>query len=48
MLEAGPIALAVRGTPIVSTYQCDVTLPGGVLASTIHVSYCLLYTSRCV
>lgn len=31
MLEAGPIALAVRGTPIVSTYQCDVTLPGGVL-----------------
>ena len=27
MLEAGAIARAVRRTPIVSTYQCDVSLP---------------------
>lgn len=27
MLEAGAIASAVRGTPIVCTYQCDVSLP---------------------
>ncbi|MCR6491772.1 glycosyltransferase family 4 protein [Cellulomonas sp. P24] len=29
MLEAGLIAAAVRRTPIVVTYQCDVTLPSG-------------------
>ena len=29
MLEAGAIALGVRGVPIVATYQCDVTLPSG-------------------
>ena len=27
MLEAGAIAVAVRSTPIVATYQCDVNLP---------------------
>lgn len=31
MLEAGVIASAVRSTPIVATYQCDVTLPRSVL-----------------
>ena len=31
MLEAGIIATAVRATPIVATYQCDVTLPAGAL-----------------
>ncbi len=29
LLEAGPIAAAVRHTPVVSTYQCDVSLTGG-------------------
>jgi glycosyltransferase involved in cell wall biosynthesis len=31
MLEAGPIAAAVRRTPIITIYQCDVTLPPGLL-----------------
>jgi len=31
MLEAGPIAAAVRHTPIITIYQCDVTLPPGLL-----------------
>lgn len=30
MLEAGLIAASVRGTPIVTTYQCDVSLPRSV------------------
>ncbi|NMR20861.1 glycosyltransferase family 4 protein [Cellulomonas fimi] len=29
MLEAGAIASGLRGTPVVTTYQCDVTLPPG-------------------
>lgn len=29
MLEAGAIALGVRGRPLVATYQCDVVLPPG-------------------
>lgn len=29
LLEAGPIALLVRGTPVVLTYQCDVSLSAG-------------------
>lgn len=29
MLESGAIAAAVRGVPLVVTYQCDVTLPRG-------------------
>jgi glycosyltransferase involved in cell wall biosynthesis len=29
MLEAGPIALGLRGVTLVTTYQCDVTLPRG-------------------
>jgi glycosyltransferase involved in cell wall biosynthesis len=33
MLEAGIIAASVRSTPIVATYQCDVTLPKGALNS---------------
>lgn len=31
MLEAGAIALATRGVPLLVTYQCDVTLPPGAL-----------------
>jgi len=31
MLEAGLIAVAVRHTPIVTLYHCDVTLPPGML-----------------
>ncbi|GEL45202.1 glycosyl transferase family 1 [Cellulomonas hominis] len=30
MLEAGAIAAATRGTPLLVTYQCDVTLPPGL------------------
>ncbi len=30
MLEAGAIAAGLRGVPLVTTYQCDVTLPSGV------------------
>ncbi|MBO3083835.1 glycosyltransferase family 4 protein [Cellulomonas fengjieae] len=33
MLEAGAIALGVRGVPLVTTYQCDVTLPAGLFNS---------------
>ena len=29
MIESGAIALGLRGTPIVATYQCDISLPGG-------------------
>lgn len=29
MLEAGAIAAGLRGVPLVTTYQCDVTLPAG-------------------
>ena len=31
MLEAGLIATAVRSTPVVTTYQCDVSLPKSVI-----------------
>ncbi len=31
MLEAGAIALAASGVPLLVTYQCDVTLPAGLL-----------------
>ena len=31
MLEAGAVALATRGTPLLATYQCDVSLPPGAL-----------------
>jgi glycosyltransferase involved in cell wall biosynthesis len=27
MIESGPIAAGLRGTPIVATYQCDISLP---------------------
>lgn len=30
MLEAGAVVAAVRGRPVVTTYQCDVTLPPGL------------------
>ncbi|TIH37802.1 glycosyltransferase family 1 protein [Subtercola vilae] len=30
MIESGVIALALRGTPIVATYQCDISLPSGL------------------
>ncbi|MEA9984426.1 glycosyltransferase family 4 protein [Subtercola sp. RTI3] len=30
MLEAGPIAVGVGRTPVVSTYQCDIALPPGL------------------
>ena len=33
MLEAGAIALGVQGRPLVTTYQCDVTLPSGAFNS---------------
>ena len=29
MIESGAIALGLRGTPIVATYQCDISLPAG-------------------
>ena len=33
MIESGAIALGLRGTPIVATYQCDISLPASVFNS---------------
>jgi hypothetical protein len=30
MIESGAIALGLRGTPIVATYQCDISLPASM------------------
>ncbi|TFD71225.1 glycosyltransferase family 4 protein [Cryobacterium gelidum] len=31
MIESGPIAAGLRSTPVVVTYQCDISLPAGIL-----------------
>jgi glycosyltransferase involved in cell wall biosynthesis len=33
MIESGAIALGLRGTPIVATYQCDISLPASAFNS---------------